>query len=132
MKLSEIKQVGFDTDFLVEGVIPAHITLTLEQVVKAGQITNNVQTFTIAGLVNMFKNGGPVRWPRDLNSYSMSTSSDLINAVRSLTNEEVVGLASWLGVELQRPAGFESNPFPCCNPQMDTTEWMRWVLRRQD
>lgn len=132
MKLNEIKEIKVDTVDLMEGVIPVHLTMTLEQVVRAGKISNNVQTFIMADLVSLFKNGGPTRWPRDLNSYPMNTESDLIEAIRSLENEEATELASWLLAELQRPATFESNPFPCHNPSMDTVEWIKWVLKRQD
>lgn len=132
MKLNEIKTVNKGEFDLSEGVIPVHITMTLEQVISAGKVTNSVQHFIMAGLVSMFKNGGPSRWPRDLNSYAMATSSDLIEAVKSLSDTEAVGMATWMINELQNPATFESNPYACSNPHMQTVEWIKWVLKRQD
>lgn len=129
MKLTELKSVD-SSRIVTEGVIPPHISMTLAQVLTDGQITNNVQTFIIAGLISLFKDGGPSRWPRDLNSYSMSTSSDLIDAVKNLSDSEVVEITEWLVQQLQKPANFESNPY--CSPQADVVEWMKLVLRKQD
>jgi hypothetical protein len=129
MKLNEIKSVMLGDYNLNEGVIPVAITMTLEQVISAGKVTNSVQTFIMAGLVSMFKDGGPTRWPRDINSYSMATGADLIEAVKGLNDGEAVEMAKWLLSELVKPATFESNP--CTNPTMGTQEWVRWVLQKQ-
>lgn len=130
MKLNEIKTVVTGEYDLKEGVIPVHLSMTLEQVVEAGKVTNNVQHFVMAGLVSMFKDGGPTRWPRDLNSYPMATGSDVLEAVKSLTPDETVEMAKWLLDSLQKPASFESS-YTCPHP-VDTVGWMRWVLKRQD
>ena len=131
MKLNEIKTVNKGAYDLSEGVIPVHITMTLEQVVRDGGVSNNVQYFIMAALIEMFKNGGPTRWPRDLNSYEMVTSSEVIEAVKGFQPSEAVGVSMWLLNELQRPVNFETNPY-ACNPQMNVVEWMRWVLHRQN
>ena len=130
MRLNEIKQVNVGEYNLAEGVIPVHVQMTLEQVITAGKITNNVQNFIMAGLISMFKDGGPSRWPRDINSYAMATGSDLVEAVKGLSATESVEIAQWLLQQLARPASFESNPY--CNSAMQTNEWVRWVLKRQD
>lgn len=131
MKLNEIKTVAEGDHILSEGVIPVHLTMTLEQVISAGRVTNNVQHFIMAGLINMFKEGGPYRWPRDLMTYSMATGSEIIEAVKTLSDSEAVEMAQWLLNELQTPASFESNPWVCPSPT-DTVGWMKWVLKKQD
>jgi hypothetical protein len=132
MKLTEIKPVVEKDYELTEGVIPVHITMTLEQIVRDHKITNPVQYFVMGALVEMFKNGGPTRWPRDLNAYSMTTSAELIDTLKGLTEADHVGMAVWLLNELQRPVNFETNPYAVhCNPQMGPLEWMRFVLQRQ-
>lgn len=131
MKLNEIKTVITGTHDLLEGVIPPHITMTLQQVVDAGEITNPVQIFMIAALVEMFKGGGPYRWPRELNSYEMSTNADAIEGIKNLTGKEAAFISAWLLDVLQKPAGFESNPY-CNHPQYDTAEWVRWVQQAQE
>ena len=130
MRLNEIKQVNAGEYNLAEGVIPVHISMTLEQVITAGQITNSVQNFIMAGLISMFKDGGPTRWPRDLNAYAMATSSDLVEAVRGMSATESVDMAKWLLERLAVPASFESNPY--CNSAMGMNDWVKWVLRRQE
>lgn len=130
MKLNEIKTLTGDVD-LKEGVIPVHITMTLEQVIAAGKITNSVQTFIMAGLIDMFKAGGPTRWPRELNAYNMSTmgtSSDMIKVVEDLSEGEQTNVAQWLLVKLQDVAGYESTP---SGHTMDTLTWVRSVLTAQ-
>lgn len=129
MKLTELKSLDSKST-LTEGVIPPHISMTLAQVLTDGKITNNVQTFIIAGLISLFKDGGPTRWPRDLNSYSMSTSSDLIDAVKNLSDSEVVEITQWLVQQLQGPVNFETNPY--MSPQADIVKWMQLVLHKQD
>ena len=132
MKLNEIKTVNSGEYDLSEGIIPVHITMTLEQVISAGKITNSIQHIVMASLVSLFKDGGPSRWPRDLNSYSATTGSDLVEAVKGLDDSEATELAQWLLTELAIPASFETNLRSYCNPQMDTVEWVKYVLKKQD
>lgn len=131
MKLNEVKPVVAGEIDLSEGVIPVHITMTLEQVIRDGGITNNVQYFIMASLIEMFKNGGPYRWPRELNSYEMTTSSEIIEQVKSFTPELAVQTANWLCNVLRVPASFEAKPF-ACNPAMSVVDWMNLVLKHQD
>ena len=104
--------------------------MTLERVISAGKLTNNVQTYVIAGLVDMYKFGGPSIWPRDLTS--MSTDSTKIDLVRSLSDGEVAKLAASLLGLLQSPASHTSTISMCTNPQMALNDWVSWVLKRQD
>ena len=136
MKLNEIKNVNDGYYDLIEGVIPVHISMTLEQVRSAGRVTNPVQHFVMAGLVSMFKDGGPSRWPRDINSYdamTFGTASAVLEDLRAMTDAQTAELADWLLKQLQYPASFESNPHAAhAAPSMNTVDWVRWVLRRQD
>lgn len=129
MKLTELKSVN-STPILSEGVIPPHISMTLAQVLTDGKITNNVQTFIIAGLISLFKEAGSPRWSRDLNSYSMSTSSDLIDAVKNLSDSEAVEMTQWLVQQLKAPENFEATSQ--MSNEDDIIEWMKLVLRKQD
>lgn len=130
MKLNEIKTINIGDYDLTEGVIPVHLAMTLDQVIAAGKITNNVQEFTIAGLISMFRDGGPTRWPRDLNAYSMIAGSDVIDAVKGLSDNEAVEMTEWLKQQLIKPVEFETNPQAA--PQVDIVKWMRYVLKKQD
>lgn len=131
MRLNEIKPATDSVYDLTEGVIPPHISLTLGQVVRDGKVTNNVQHFILAGLIEMFKSGGPYRWPRDINPYDMSANANLIDSVKTLSDEEATSIAAWLLDSLQRPANFEKSPY-CSHSHHDPVEWARWVLSKQD
>ena len=130
MKLNEIKNVVNGTVDLNEGIIPIHISMTLGQIIRDEKITNNVQYFILASLIEMFKNGSPHRWPRDMNSYEMVTSSDELDAVKSLSSQEIVQIANWLFFQLKSPATFETNPY-YCNPHATTVDWVKTVLQHQ-
>lgn len=132
MRLNEIKNVVDGEYDLSEGVIPVHLTMTLEQVIRDGKVTNPVQYFIMGALVEMFKNGGVTRWPRDLNAYSMTTSSELIESLKALSEKEHVNMATWLMNQLQGPVNFETNPYAMPNPQMNPVEWMKLVLHHQN
>ncbi len=131
MLLNEIKPVLSKDVDLKEGVIPLHLTMLLQQVVADGGVTNNVQYFVMAGLVEMFKNGYATRWPRELNSYEMCTNAELIEQVKSLAPQDAVALAVWLDSALKVPANYE-NQSCCYRPQMDTLSWVKYVLKKQD
>lgn len=128
MKLNEIKTLESSIVDLTEGVIPIHITMTLEQVVNAGQITNSVQTFIMSNLANMFKDGGPYRWARELNSYGAEATTEIVEAIRSLSGDQQKELAEWFLIALQTPAEFESRPD--CG-MMTSVDWVQSVLKHQ-
>lgn len=132
MKLNEIKTVITGEYILNEGVIPVHLTMTLAQVVNDGKITNNVQYFVIAGLISMFKDASILRWPRDINAYSMSTDANMIEALKTLTSLEISDLCKWLLEQLQDKSNFENSLTAFTNAKLSTPDWVRWVLRRQD
>ncbi len=129
MRLNELTSVNKGSFNLAEGEIPVHLTMTLEQVIRDGKVTNSVQNYVLGALIEMFKNGGPHRWPRDLNAYSMTTSSELIEQVKQITAEDAVAISQWLLVELYSTTAYENNPY--ASPQSDVVGWMRYVLKRQ-
>lgn len=133
MKLNEIKELAPAVVDLLEGVIPIHITMTLDQIVASGHVTNSVQTFVLAGLIDMFKDGGPYRWPRDLNAYSMSTmgtASDMIEAVNALSADEQVQISEWLLGRLQEIGSYESDPLNRCG--LSAQQWIMMILQKQN
>jgi hypothetical protein len=129
MRLNEIKTVSSGEISLTEGVIPIHLQMSLEQVVSAGKVTNNVQHFILAGLAGMFRDGGPYRWPRDINGYPMSTSSEMLEAIKNLSPAEAVDFSAWLLEKLNNVAEYEATRIPA---QLETVDWIRYVLKKQD
>jgi hypothetical protein len=125
MRLNELKpKVG---NSLIEGVIPPYIYMPLQQIVTDGKVTDNVQIFTLAGALSMFKGGGPSRWPREAIPSGMYTSSDAIEAVKSLEDEEHVRLAQMVLNKMFDLEDAENQP-----QSVSTLAWIRSVLARQD
>jgi hypothetical protein len=124
MRLSELKPIG---KTLTEGVIPPHIYMPLQNIIKDGKVTDNVQYFTLAGALAMFKDGRPVRWPREVIPSGMYTSAEAIEAVKSLDDEEHVKLAQMVLNKLFDLGDYENQP-----QTISTIEWIRNVLSRQD
>lgn len=134
MRLNEVKPVISDLVDLSEGVIPPHISMTLGQIVDDGKITNNVQIYILGAMLEMFKNGQNTQWPRQLNSYSMVTSSDLIEAIKALDSAQTAKFAQWVLNELQVMGNYESQKgicMPHVNPHMQPIEWVNHVLKAQ-
>lgn len=126
MRLNELKpQVGT----LNEGVIPPHIYMPLQQIISDGKVTDNVQYFTLAGSLAMFKDGGPMRWPREVMPSGMYTSADAIEAVKSLGDEEHVKLAQMVLNKMFDLEDVENQPQ---SQPVSTIEWIRKVLARQN
>lgn len=130
MTFQLMRDIG-EMEMLKEGVIPPHVSMTLDQVVEAGKITNPVQTFLLANLIGLFKNGFLERWPRELQASSTGTQSEVIEAVRSLKDDEVVDLAKWMIAALEVPENFEARPAPYHDPAAKSAEWVKWVTRRK-
>jgi hypothetical protein len=129
MKLHELRDIGGMVE-LKEGIIPPHISMTLDQVVTAGKITNPVQKFMMANLVNMFKNGGPNRWPRELNGSQAGT--EVIDAIGTLSDTEQIDLAKWLLQALQEVADYDNTAqCPYHSPEAKTADWAKWVSRKK-
>ena len=124
MRLSELKPIG---KTLTEGVIPPHIYMPLQNIIKDGKVTDNVQYFTLAGALSMFKDGGPVRWPREVIPSGMYTSAEAIEAVKSLDDEEHVKLAQMVLNKMFDLGDYENQP-----QSISTIEWIRNVLSRQN
>lgn len=130
MKLNEIKNISARNGKLNEGLIPIHLVMTLKQVVDDGKVTNNVQHFIMANLISHFKDGAASSWPRDLNSYSMNANAAVVDAVKNLTTEESVEMATWLLDTLNNIEAMEAQQYTA--PSVSPEQWMRFVLRRQD
>lgn len=118
MKLKELKTI-------TESNIPIHMSMTLQQVIDDGKITNNVQNYIIANLVNIYKHGGQTSLLGDLFSYSGFAGSALIDEIKSLSDAKVVDLAKILLFCLkERDVPTASN----CS----LIQWINYVKHKQD
>lgn len=123
MKLSEIKPL------LTEGIIPSHITMILQEVLRCGKITNTVQAMIMAQLIDFFQFGNAMSI-RNFDE-ARPTNKDLLDSVKAMEAAQQVELASWLLSQLSLAyAGRDCLTW--CDPQKSLNDWVSWVLRRQD
>lgn len=109
MKLNEIKTVLSGDVELREGIIPIHLSMTLERIIKDGKVTDSFQYTVLAGLVHMFKDGIHHRWPRDMRAYICS-DSQLLDELKALSSEDHVALAKYALAQMGDIASYETSP----------------------
>lgn len=112
---------------LAEATGPIPYELTLGEVIRDGDVTNNYQVLILSTLSEFFKGGGqniralvgPVPFS------SGATSVDAIESIKSLTPSEKVKLATYL---LDCIQSGESAPHSI---SLSSADWIRFVLQRQ-
>lgn len=127
MKLNEIKNIKASP--LTESSIPVHVSMPLAKILDDGKITDNIQLFTLAGLINMFKSG-TMPWPRNLN-FEFGASSDQIDAVKNLSSSEVTEVTRWIVDQLHSSGSYEEQQ-RCVFPNEPLSNWIKLVARKQD
>lgn len=123
MKLSNIKDLGF----LIEGVVPTTVLMTLREVVNAGKITNPAQVFLMTKLIMFLKNERP-EMIRNIEEYHPLATD--IEVIKCLSAEESVCLANWLTQILV--CWTPETALTCYNPEQEMVEWINFVLHKQD
>lgn len=110
-----------------EGFGEQQVVLTLEEIIKAGKVTNPYQTFVLCWLSEHFRAGvkplAPgLRPPGSLGA----TSTAVVESIKSLTPEETVSLAQFLKdcMTIAAPMAWGSD--------LAVADWMKFVLKKQD
>lgn len=112
---------------------PVPVGLTLDEIIKAGKVTNPYQSFVLGQLSEFFKNKSScgkiksvdLQLETPIDFESQATSTVVVNAIRALTPEKAVALAQYLKDCIQ--AGESA----LCDKDMDVVDWMNLVLRVQ-
>lgn len=105
------------------------VVLTLDEIIKAGRVTNSYQTFVLGWLSEFFKNGmksAALHLENPISFESGATSTEVVNALKSLSPENQVQLAQYLKDCI---AAGESALHA---RSMSVVDWTYYVLRRQD
>ena len=125
------KHVIFENEF-TPGV-PGHSTqlvdLTLKEIVDAGKVTNPYQLFTLGRIAVFFKNGFKsvdLQLENPINYDSGATSSELKAELTKMSDADCVKLAKYLLDCIQVGESMLHDK------AMNITDWMRFVLRKQD
>jgi hypothetical protein len=110
------------------GHSPQLVDLTLQEIVRDGKVTNPYQLFVLGHVAMFFKNGlksidlhleNPISFNTD------ATSSAVKSAMKALSDEEQVKLASYL---LDCIKAGECMMY---DKQCDISAWMNFVLQKQ-
>lgn len=115
--------------FGAPGHSPQLVDLTLQEIVKNGKITNPYQTLVMARVAEFFKNGlksADHHFENPVLPGSEATSSAARTFIETLDPIDQVELAEYLLWCLS--AG------ECLlhNQKLDTIDWMRFIIQKQD
>lgn len=118
----------------LEGQGPVPVGLTLDEIIKAGKVTNPYQSFVLGQLSEFFKNrssNGDIKSANyqletPIDFESQATSTVLVNAIRALEPAKAVALAQYLKDCIQ--AGESA----LHDSDMNVVDWMHFVLQKQD
>lgn len=115
-------------DIVNEGLYgEQQVILTLEEVIKAGKVTNPYQTFVLSWLSEQFRTGVKPAAPGLRNPGSLgATSTAIVESIKALSPEESVTLAKFLKdcMEAAIPMAWGSD--------LCVADWLKFVLRKQD
>lgn len=110
-----------------EGYGEQLVALTLEEIIKAGKVTNPYQNFVLCWLSEHFRNGTKPLAPGLRPAGSLgATSAAVVESIKSLTPEEAVKLAQFLKdcITVSNPMAWGSD--------LAVADWMKFVLHRQE
>lgn len=118
-----------DQTGLQEGQGPVPLKLTLDEIIKAGKVTNPYQIFALGWLSEFFKKGlksTSLQLENPIDFESNATHTDVVHALKTLSPENQVQLAQYL------KDCIDAGESALKNPQSTTIDWMRFVLRKQE
>lgn len=120
MKLAEIKPI------LNESLVPIEVFMMLNNVIKSGKITDNAQTVLMANLVEMlrYKTPDKIRY-----RHEHPAQKDVYETIKTLEPTYQVNLADWLYNQMSMAEIYDQAPE--CRT-MNTLDWVKYVLRKQD
>lgn len=114
---------------ITEGQGPVPAKLTLAEIIKDGKVTNAYQTYVLAWVSEVFKDGidnVDFTYATPFSPNSQATSSAVQTALKELTPDEQVLLAQYLLDCIENSGSVISGD------DMSIQDWQNYVLRRQD
>jgi hypothetical protein len=112
----------------LEGQGPVSYALTLDEVIRAGKVTNPYQNFVMAKLSEFFKNGLKslaLQSEVPLDFESKATSSVVVAAMKAMKPEDSVALAQYL------KDCIAAGECALHDKKLDLVEWQKYVLSKQ-
>jgi len=132
MRIFEIAPNNKLEQDLAEGRMDPNVVLSLQNVVKAGKITNTFEKICMARLLEFFKNGNFYRGGTNENNFFdpfVSTSKDLLDTIAHLEAKDAVALAS----KLLEMCYIKDRDLLAsyCNATQENIMWINWVTKRE-
>lgn len=112
-----------------EGQGPVPYMMTLDEVIKAGKVTNPYQIFVLGKLSEFFKNGLKslsLQSEDPVDFESRATHTDMVTALKSMEPVDQVALAEYL------KDCIKAGECALHDKKMNVVDWMRFVIQRQD
>lgn len=109
-----------------EGFGEQVVVLTLDEVIRAGKVTNPYQNFVLCWLSEHFRDGVKPASPGLRNPGSVgATSTEVVESIKALTPEESVKLAQFLKdcMNTAQPMAWGSD--------LCVADWLKFVLQKQ-
>ena len=122
--ISTIEQYG-----ITEAQGPVPVMLTLDEIIKAGKVTNPYQTYVLGWLSEFFKNGlksASLELENPVPFESGATSTVVVDELKSLLPAHQVSLAQYL------KDCVVAGECALHHKDLDVGEWIRFVTRKQD
>ena len=107
---------------------PVSVGLTLDEIIRAGKVTNPYQTFVLGWLSEFFKNGlksADLQLESPIDFESKATSTTVVSALKAMEPADAVALAQYL------KDCIKAGECALHDKKMDIVEWMRFVLAKQ-
>lgn len=114
---------------LTEAQGPVSVMLTLDEIIKAGKVTNPYQIYVLGWLSEFFKNGlksASLELENPVPFESGATSTKVVDELKSLLPDQQVTLAQYL------KDCVTAGECALHHRDLDIVDWMRFVIKKQD
>jgi len=112
-----------------EGQGPVPVKLTLNEIIRAGKVTNPYQTFVLGWLSEFFKNGlksADLELETPITFESRATTTELVSELKAMSPADHVALAQYL-IDC-----IDAGESALHDQHMKIGDWIKFVLRKQD
>jgi hypothetical protein len=127
MRIHEIAPNKLEQN-LHEGRVDPNVVLSLQNIVKAGKITNTFEAIVLARLLEFFKNGNFYQQNNFFDVF-VSTSKELLDTLRNLDPKDAQALATKM-LELVFIKDKDMLK-QYCNPTQEALAWIKLVTSHE-
>lgn len=126
MKLKEVISLN-ETPSLFEGKVDINTLMSIDNIIRDGKVTNNLQNVQLARMIEMLKFGN---FQKLQNWNEVETPASIMEYVKKLPSHDAVGLAKKFKELLYVKDLDLLNKF--YDPQLEMAMWQKFVLSHQE